>query len=244
MMNTTLDQDQADITGETALGRSEVWLRRVAGSLLLGAFLMFELGVVVVPFEIWAAKESGAEHLRLVAANQTGFLWANYLMLTANILAWVGLRLLTNLLRGRTGGRLGEIGLAAFGLAIVLWLVFVTSRTTLTPWAGQELARTGAIPSVYEPLEQWRYGLFFISNLFANFSVLLYGGAVVLSNLLPKWLGWGTVSWISLTLGFQLVSGSLIPDSVYAGLALVGVVMILSRRASQRFWQISDNDPK
>jgi hypothetical protein len=71
-----------------------------------------------------------------------------------------------------------------------LWVISLALNLGVDPWAAQETVRTGAVPGVYVPLNLWTTALFRIYTVFAFSALALYGGAILASRVLPRWIGW------------------------------------------------------
>ena len=81
------------------------------------------------------------------------------------------------------------MGLLAFAVGAVLWVIHLAERLTVHPWAGKELAVKGVIPDVYTALSTWTWAMFLVFTVLAFVGTMAFGGAILASSLLPHWLG-------------------------------------------------------
>ena len=66
----------------------------------------------------------------------------------------------------------------------------------MTAWSGEEWARTGAVPEIFEPLREWVNGpIQFAYTTVAYASMAFYGWAFLRTKVLPRWIGWVTLGW-------------------------------------------------
>ena len=119
-------------------------------------------------------------------------LWrrATLLFISGTLLTVAGLAGLTDTLEGSGTVWLARISLLAFVIAAVLWVILLTFRLTVDPWAGEHLARTNTMPDTYEPLRLWIGPLFVIYTVLMFLGLALLGVAVLGASLLPQWCGW------------------------------------------------------
>ncbi len=84
------------------------------------------------------------------------------LIIGGTLLTLVGLALLTKLFRGAGGEGFSQVGLIAFAVGFLLWIIDVSFRLSGDSWAAQETVRTGIMPDLYIPLRLWIGALFVI----------------------------------------------------------------------------------
>jgi hypothetical protein len=116
--------------------------------------------------------------------------WATILLLSGVIVPILGLATLTMLFRNAGDWAFSQLGLIAFVLRAVLWVIVLAFRLSIDPWAAQETASTSMIPDYYIPLTLWTQPLFVISTILAFSPLAAYGGAILSTHALPQWLGW------------------------------------------------------
>lgn len=203
----------------------------VTGALLVLAFVSFAIGATLP-----IVGEKGnmriftlpvGEYLSAVANNAAVWRWANVLMGAAGVILLTGLALLTTRLE-RTGERLlSSLGLVGLEVAVILWVVFSAFRATTTVKAAQDAAATGETPAYYEPVAQWGSALFNVYAVLAFLALAAYGGSILLTGLLPAWVGWGTIVFSLFLLFLMLVMGDTLPAFHYLPPLLIGILLLL-----------------
>lgn len=204
---------------------------RIAGALLVVAFLSFAVGAALPVVSRQGNSQiftlPTREHLQAVAGMTGTWRWANILMGAAIIALLAGLTLLTIVLEGKGGRILSRLGLSGIALAAVLWLVFSAFRAAVTVTAAQEFVATGTMPPYYEPLARWGFALFFAYALAGFLALSAYGGAVLRVGLLPAWAGWGTIAFSLATLVALLVVGDTLPAFHYLPPLVMGLILLV-----------------
>lgn len=102
-----------------------------------------------------------------------------------------------------------SLALVSFGLwvfASAAGVFRVVSDATITVWAGERWAETGAVPDIYEPLSAFAGNSFFWFSEIPYFVAAAgFGWAVIRSGVLPSWVGYVAVAWSIVWLLFPLV---------------------------------------
>jgi hypothetical protein len=102
-----------------------------------------------------------------------------------------------SILLNEAGGK--GIALLAFVLLMFsqVFQVFQgTFHSSVTVWASKELASSGSVPALFEPLWRWMYST--VQQIYVNIgllSIAAYGWAILETGLLPAWLGWFSIGW-------------------------------------------------
>jgi hypothetical protein len=117
--------------------------------------------------------------------------------------------------------------LLAFAVGTVLWVILLASRLAVDPWAGKELAATGAIPDAYAPISRWNGALFAIFSYLAFGGVLAFGGAILATNLLPHWLGWATIIYSLGGLAIHTITHDSLPVMHHLMPLVIGIALLL-----------------
>jgi hypothetical protein len=120
------------------------------------------------------------------------------LFAVGTVLTMAGLVGLGDALRASGDRAWSAIGAALFCTASTLWLVQVGFRVAVTPWAFDELAKMGQIPSVYPALHRWTGILFGAFMVMAYLAIAAYGAAILKTPGIGRWAGWTA-------LGFGLI---------------------------------------
>ncbi|HEU5439092.1 MAG TPA: hypothetical protein VFU88_07360 [Ktedonobacterales bacterium] len=168
------------------------------------------------------------EWLRLVHDHPRPWRWATLSFLGAILVTLFGLVLLAGLLRDARDPGFSAVGLAAFAVGAVLWVIHLAARLTIDPWAGKELLATGAIPQAYAPISRWNGSLFSIFSILAFGGMLLFGAAILATPLLPAWLGWATVIYSLAGLALHTITGDSLPAMHHVMPLVIGLVLLLS----------------
>ena len=204
---------------------------RVAGALLVSAFLLFAIGGTLPVVGKHGNSQIFTlpirEHLQAVAGMTGIWRWANILMGAAIVALLAGLAILTTILEGAGERILSRLGLCGIALAAPLWLIFSAFRAAVTDTAAQELITTGTVPPDYEPLARWGFALFSTYSIVSFLALAAYGGAVLRVGLLPAWAGWGTIAFSLAMLIALLVVGDTLPAFHYVPPLVMGLLLIV-----------------
>lgn len=100
---------------------------------------------------------------------------------------------------------------------LVIWSVLAavegSFHASVTTWAAEEAARTGATPPFFEPLRHWLNSELQLVNMsFALTAMLLFSWSALRTVLLPAWLGWIALAWslVSFPLYYLVLGAPLI----------------------------------
>lgn len=165
--------------------------------------------------------------VRLVHTHARLWRSATISMICGALVSVAGLIGLTTALDDAGDRGLAQIGLLAFSVGAVLMVILLAFRLTVDPWAGERLAKTNAIPEVYEPLRLW-LGVFFVIYTILSFSgLVMYGGAVVSTGLLPQWAGWVAIVYGLAGLGLFAITRDTPPFAHYVVPLMIGILLLL-----------------
>lgn len=148
---------------------------------------LFIVGAVI--FWIGATTFAGMR-LEGIAANQSGHLLTSATFLVAAVITLTGLTLFTIVLHEAGDRCLSYLGLIAFAFGAVFWVIHLDFRLTVMIWAAGELTRTGVPPPWYEPWRNWASVMFGLYHVLAYAALAAYGGALLKTGLLSRWVGW------------------------------------------------------
>ena len=114
--------------------------------------------------------------------------------------------------------QVGDRGPAVVALVLVVFSMAFAAvegsfHASVTVWAAEEAARTGAAPEFYEPLRRWANGdvqLVYMSTFL--FAMLLFSWSALRTGLLAPWIGWAALAWslLSFPLYFLIFGAPLI----------------------------------
>ena len=166
------------------------------------------------------------EVLGVVLHHQALWWWTNAFFMGSTIVTLLGLALLTTLLREAGGRSFSQLGLILFVLAATLWLIQRAVPLSIDPGAAQEMARTGVMPDYYVPLTLWTQALFVIYTLLAYCALVAYGGAMLSTRVLPKFMGWLAIVYGLAGLGLMWFTGDVPPFLYYLLPMVIGILLL------------------
>ena len=167
------------------------------------------------------------EWLRLVHEHPRPWFWATISFIGAILVTLFGLCLLAGLLHDAGDPGFSDVGLLAFAVGAVLWVIHLAERLTVHPWAGNELASKGAIPDVFTALSAWTWAMFVIFTILAFGGVMAFGGAILATNLLPHWLGWAAIIYSAMGLAILAITRDALPIMHHLMPLVFGIVLLL-----------------
>jgi hypothetical protein len=182
------------------------------------AALLFIVGAVV--FWLGARTFPGLS-LQSVEANLEGHLWTNVNFLVANVITLAGLALLTHVLREAGDDYLSLLGLLFFAFGAVFWTLHLAFRMTILVRAAVEWRVSSMVPAWFDAWREWAALLFVIYSVLAYVGLAAYGGAVLRTGWLPRWLGWACI-----VAGFLAVPLGGLPLFIHVPLWLMGILML------------------
>ena len=167
------------------------------------------------------------EWLRLVHEHPRAWFWATVSFMAAILIITGGLVLLAGQLRRAGDPGFADMGLLAFAIGAVLWVVHLAARLSVDPWAGNELAAKGSVPEVFTALSRWNWALYIIFMVLAFDGMLLFGGAILVTGLLPPWLGWATIAYSAAGLGILAAARDALPIMHHLMPLVIGITLLL-----------------
>ncbi len=198
-----------------------------------GLALVLAVFVLAVAFAVIAARGQlrgvGAGFMGVEGVGRDASALATLMRALAlfAILQLVGFGILASVM-----SRAGEqaLGLVSFGLWVfgsAAAVIRGVSEGTLTVWAGEKWAETGAVPEIYEPLNA------FAQSSFSWYAVIPwlvaaagFGWGVLRSGVLPSWVGYVAMGWSAVWLLFPLIFRFDLPAILALYPVLFGVGML------------------
>lgn len=168
--------------------------------------------------------------LRVIHADRRRRAWIHLWMIPAMFITTAGTAGLTILFTDPTATVLAAMGTAVYALGAVCWIVSLTFRLTVVPWAAEHTVVDDRVPDGFLPLDAWAGSLYVVHMAASYVAFAVFGSAVLAGEVLPSWLGWGgVVLGVGSLLGFAAsrASGPFNPPilaHLYTG--LVGVVVL------------------
>jgi hypothetical protein len=169
--------------------------------------------------------------------------WGLILFHIAVVLTLLGFARLAAVLRDAGDHVFSPSGLNALVMASEFILMDMTFRWSIAYWAAQETVRTNVIPELYVPLSLWDAAIFQVYTVLTFFAALAYGTALLVTRILPRWLGWVTVVYNLVLLVF-FVQALDMPPFVHSLLPVVmGALLLLRRYQLPRPSPVSKSHP-
>jgi hypothetical protein len=169
--------------------------------------------------------------LGVVLHHQMLWWWTNVFFMGSTLVTLLGLALLTTLLRQAGDHIFSYLGLILFVLGVSLWLIQRAVPLSIDLWAAQQMARTGVMPDYYVPLTLWTQALFIIYSILAYCALAAYGGAILSTRLLPRWMGWLAIVYSLAGLGLTVMTAGAAPGPwfQYVLPIVMGTLLLLRR---------------
>lgn len=167
--------------------------------------------------------------LLVVFAHPTLWQWDLGLYISGVLVMLLGLAMLTLLFRDAGDQMFSPLALITFLFGAVLMVIFLTSHLGGDPVAAQETAQTGVLPNYYLPFHEWARVLFVIYSILAFSALILYGGAMLSTHVLPHWVGWLAIVYGLAGLGLVEVTGDADPFFHLVLPLVIGILLLLRR---------------
>jgi hypothetical protein len=111
------------------------------------------------------------------------------------LVTFAGLAGLPVILAGTTATVLATIAAAVYVAGGVCWIVSLTFRLTVVPWAAEQTVTAGDVLEGFAARERWAGALYCVHMLTAHLASAVLGSAVLVSDDVPEWLGWVGFGW-------------------------------------------------
>jgi len=213
--------------------RSSFWTqRRFSGIVLILGSLLFLTGAFMPVTDskgafIYQLPPDG--WLRVVYDHPVLWTWTNVLFISGTLLTVLALGWLTTLLRDMGNRMISQSALLATFAGALLLVIHMAFRIGADFPVAQEMVKTGHIPSYYLPILHWVTVLFLLYSMLMICGMIAYGAALLLTRLLPRWLGWTIIVYnlaVFILLGF---TGDMPPFAHYLLPIVMGVLLLLPR---------------
>lgn len=208
-------------------------MRAMQGRDLVGAVLLGGLVIFLVGAARWrlAYERPLTEALRVIAADRPRRTWIHLWMIAALLVTPAGLGALGLLLADPVARVLAVMAAVVYVIGAVCWVVSLTFRLTVVPWAAEQTVAHGEPPVAFPAFDAWAGALYTVHMATAYAAFALLGGALLLSGDLPGWLGWLGVGWgLAFLAGFVATrfAGPFNPPFwAHAYTGLVGAVLLI-----------------
>jgi hypothetical protein len=197
------------------------------GGVLVAGLVIFLVGAVAWRLDYQRPLE---EALPAIHRDRGRRAWIHTWMIAALVVTPAGLVGLTVALEESAATVLAGMATAVYAAGGVCWIVSLTFRLTVVPWAA-ERATAGHVPEGFEAFDRWAGSLYVVHMLTAYMASAVLGMAVLASDDLPVWLGWAGILWgLAFAAGFVVTrfAGPFNPPfwaHLYTG--TVGLVLLL-----------------
>ncbi len=144
------------------------------------------------------------------------------------VLTLAGFGLLTLVLRGANDNGIAILAFILILISHVFIMFQGTFHGSVTAWAAKELADTGSVPALFEPLWRWMYSP--VQQVYVYTALLStagFGWAIIQTKVLPAWLGWGSIGWGGVWLILFMVVGDNLPLVLIVPPLVIGIVALL-----------------
>lgn len=200
----------------------------MAGEVAVGGALVGGLVVFMVGAVAWRIEYERDDSLTLVHADRRRRAWIHCWMLVAMLVTPAGVVGFAAL----SGEVLATMASVAYAVGALAWIVALTFRLTVVPWAAERAVATGTPPDGFSALDSWA-GSLYIVHMAASYAVFaLLGTAILMSDTLPHWSGWLGLGWgIAFLAGFVATrfAGPFNPPFwAHTYTALLGVVLLVT----------------
>ena len=201
---------------------------RISGTLLvLSTVLIVAEFIVVLAQGKFGGAEAAWEGVEGIGEAASVFRDIEPLRIPQVVLLFLGFGLLTAHLSQAGDRALSFLAFNLFIVFVILAAIENTFHSEVTAWAGEEWARTGAVPEFFEPLREWVNGPVQLRYVtFVNVSMAFYGWAFLRTRVLPQWIGWSTLIWSLGWLILALVIQLTLPATYILLPLLLGVALL------------------
>lgn len=169
---------------------------------LAGGLLVLSLAVAILAAVILFASGAGSAFASGLQGNLVQqapyndvFRLTNGLYAAAWMILLLGFCLLGTLLLQVGSKQLPVIAIVLLGIAAILGVLDGTFHMSVTTWAAGETAVTGMVPAAYVALRSWSSMLKLFYMALAHLSLIVFGWAILRTELLPAGIGRAAVAW-------------------------------------------------
>jgi hypothetical protein len=163
----------------------------LVGVVLVAGLVIFLVGAVAWRLDYQRPLQ---EALPAIHRDRGRRAWIHTWMIAGLVVTLAGLVGMTLALRDPTAAVLAGMATAIYGAGAVCWIVALTFRLTVVPWAA-ELATADRVPEGFAAYDRWAGALYVVHMLTAYVGSAVLAMAVVTSDHLPAWLGWAGAAW-------------------------------------------------
>lgn len=205
------------------------------GRELIGAGLVAGLVIFMVGAVRWrlAYDQPLLESLPLIHRDRARRRWIHTWMIVAMFVTPAAVTGFATLPATGSGRAFAAMAATVYAIGAAAWVVSLTFRLTVAPWAAERMVASGDVPEGYPAFDAWADSLY-VTHMAASYAAFaLLGAAVLTSEVAPAWTGWLGVAWGIVALAGSVVTrfdGAFSPPfwaHVYP--AVLGVVLLATR---------------
>ncbi len=167
-------------------------VENVVGVTLVGGLVVFLVGAAAWRMDY---ERPLAEALPMIHGDRRRRAWIHLWMIPAMFVTSAGIAGFASTVADDGAAALAFMACVIYALGAATWVVALTFRLMVVPWAAERMVDDGHPPASFPPLDRWAGSLYIVhmASAYAAFAVL--GVAVVLGRQLPSWVGWLGVAW-------------------------------------------------
>lgn len=202
---------------------------------LVGAILVAGLVLFLVGAGGWrpaAYDVPFVEALPAVHRDRRRWRWIHAWMIVAMLTTPAGLAAVTVVVTRPTARGVVAMAAVVYGLGAVCWIVALTFRLTVVPWAAEVTVAAGSPPDPAPALDRWATSLYVVHMCSAYLASAALAGGLLLDAALPRWLGWAGLVWgLVFLIGFVTPRVSMVfqpPAWAHLYTAAVGVALLVA----------------
>lgn len=201
---------------------------RVGGFLLLLSIVSIGVGLIVAAVQgTFRGLSAGFRGIEGVGESASALSVMAKAGVPYVVFQLLGFGILAVMLRNAGEGMISTLSFALVVFASAVSVLRGAFEGTVTVWAAGELAGTGSVPALYEPLHSWVNDVFEIAYVSLLLAMAGFGWAVLQTDLLAAWVGWISIAWSGIWfLGY--VFGVGIPAVIALYPLVYGLALLLS----------------
>ena len=206
--------------------------QRFAGLTLIGGCCLFLGAVGLIPSDAqgnYIVNLPPQAALLVIAAQTTLWQWSLRFFLSGVIVTTLGMALLSRLLWDRAERLFSYLALITSLLGTTLLVIYLAEKLGVDPLAAQATASTGTVPDSYAVLTGWTTALLRVYTPLAFLALMLYGAALLVARMLPRWLGWTAITYGLAGLGLFVYAHDIPPLFHHLLPIVMGVLLLLPR---------------
>ncbi len=166
--------------------------RQLVGAALVAGLVLFMVGAVR-----WrlSYEKPPAESLPFIHRDRARRRWIHVWMLAAMLVTPAAVAGFGTLPATGSGRAFAAMAATGYAIGAAGWVMSLTFRLTVVPWAAERTVSTGSVPDVFPAFDAWAGSLYVLHMAVSYASFALLGAAVLGSDVAPAWIGWLGIGW-------------------------------------------------